>query len=133
ALVQVPAAPVTTKHDRNPVLSGTSQHFSYTFRANANLTAAVSLQVGGASQPWTFCLDNLSFKSGALLQPYVPATGPRVRVNQAGYFPFGPKGATLVTSATTPLRFRVLDQTDHPLYSGQSIPRGLDPTSGLNV
>jgi endoglucanase len=133
ALVQVPAAPFTTALDRNPVLGTTSQHFSYTFRASANLTAAVSLQVGGASQPWTFCLDNLSFKSGALLQPYVPATGPRVRVNQVGYFPFGPKGATLVTSAITPLRFRVLDQSDHPLYSGQSIPRGIDATSGLNV
>src|SRR4051812_36449704 len=56
ALVQVPAAPYTTALDRNPVLTSTNQHFSYTFSASADLTAAVSLQVGGASEPWTFCL-----------------------------------------------------------------------------
>ena len=34
----------------------------------------------------------------------MPDTGPRVRVNQVGYLPDGPKGATLVTDATEPLR-----------------------------
>ncbi|MEO8184707.1 MAG: glycoside hydrolase family 9 protein [Deltaproteobacteria bacterium] len=133
ALVQVPAAPFTTALDRNPVLTSTSQHYSYTFRATANLTAAVSLQVGGASEPWTFCLDNLSFLSGAVLQPYVPATGPRIRVNQVGYYPFGPKGATLVTGSALAVPFRVLDMRDHLLLSGQTLPRGVDATSGLNV
>jgi len=133
ALVQVPAPPYATALDRNPALSGTSQHFSYTFRATADLSAAVSLQVGGASQPWTFCLDNLSLKSGAVLVPYAPATGPRVRVNQVGYYPFGPKGATLVTAAATALPFRVLERNGHVSFSGRSIPRGVDASSGLNV
>jgi endoglucanase len=133
ALVQVPAPPYATALDRNPALTGTSQHYSYTFRATADLTAAVSLQVGGASQPWTFCLDNLSLKSGAVLQPYVPATGPRVRVNQVGYYPFGPKGATLVTSAASALPFRVLDANGHTQFYGRSVPRGVDASSGLNV
>ena len=31
---------------------------------------------------------------------YVPDTGPRVRVNQVGYLPKGPKNATVVTEAT---------------------------------
>jgi endoglucanase len=133
ALVQVPSAPFTTALDRNPVLTGTNQHFSYTFRANADLTAAVSLQVGGASEAWTLCLDNLSFVSGAVLQPYVPATGPRVRVNQVGYYPFGPKGATLVTGSALAVPFRVLDARDRLVFSGQTLPRGVDATSGLNV
>jgi len=133
ALVQLPAAPYTTALDRNPVLSGESQHYSYTFRAGASFSAAVSLQIGGASQPWQFCVDNLSLKSGAVLVPYAPNTGPRVRVNQVGYFPFGPKGATLVTASTTPLSFRVLGAGGASVGSGQSIPRGVDPTSGLNV
>jgi endoglucanase len=133
ALVQVPAPPYATALDRNPVLTGTSQHYSYTFRATADLTAAVSLQVGGASQPWTFCLDNLSLKSGAVLQPYVPATGPRVRVNQLGYYPFGPKGATLVTAETTALPFRVRDASGAVVFAGRSVPRGVDASSGLNV
>ena len=133
ALVQLPAAPYTTALDRNPVLAGQNQHYSYTFRASASFDAAVSLQIGGASQPWQLCVDNLSLKSGAVLVPYAPDTGPRVRVNMVGYFPFGPKGATLVTASTTPLAFRVLDASGASVGSGQSIPRGVDPSSGLNV
>jgi endoglucanase len=99
ALVQVPSPPYATALDRNPTLGVEVQHHSFTFTAGEDLTAAVSVQVGGASEPWTFCLDNLSLKSGATLVPYAPDTGPRVRVNQLGYLPAGPKGATLVTSA----------------------------------
>jgi endoglucanase len=84
ALVQVPSAPYATALDRNPTLTTDTQHFSYTFQASQDLTAAVSLQVGGASEPWTLCLDNFSLKSGATLVPYAPDTGPRVRVNQLG-------------------------------------------------
>lgn len=133
ALVQVPAAPYATALDRNPVLTTTTQHFSYTFRATADLTAAVSLQVGGASQPWTLCLDNFSLKGGAVLEPYVPKTGPRVRVNQVGYLPFGPKGATLVTGATTAVGFHLVDAEGNVVLRGQTVPHGTDPTSGLSV
>jgi endoglucanase len=133
ALVQVPSAPFATALDRNPVLGTALSHFSYTFQATQNLTAAVSLQIGGASQPWTFCLDNLSLKSGATLVPYAPDTGPRVRVNQLGYLPFGPKGATLVTPAVTPLRWRLLAEGGEVVARGRSEPHGVDATSGLNV
>jgi endoglucanase len=133
ALVQVPSPPFATPLERNPVLGTAAQHFSYTFQATQNLTAAVSLQVGGASQPWTFCLDNLSLKSGATLVPYAPNTGPRVRVNQVGYLPFGPKGATLVTAAEAPVGWRLLAEDGEALARGRSEPRGVDATSGLNV
>jgi endoglucanase len=131
ALVQLPATPFTTALDRNPVLTGTSQHFSYTFRATTSMTAAVSLQIGGASQPWSMCLDNFSLQSGAVLQPYVPQTGPRVRVNQLGYLPVGPKRATLVSSVSTPLPFRVLDAQGAARFSGQSVPRGCRSSSSI--
>jgi endoglucanase len=133
ALVQVPSPPYATELDRNPVLGTATQHFSYTFQAAQNLTAAVSLQVGGASEPWTFCLDNLSLKSGATLVPYAPDTGPRVRVNQVGYLPSGPKGATLVTAAEAPLRWRLLTESGRVVARGRSEPYGVDATSGLNV
>jgi endoglucanase len=133
ALVQVPSPPFATALDRNPVLGTAVQRFSYTFQATQNLTTAVSLQIGGASQPWTFCLDNLSLKSGATLVPYAPNTGPRVRVNQLGYLPFGPKGATLVTPAATPLRWRLLAEGGAVVARGRSEPHGVDATSGLNV
>jgi len=133
ALVQVPAAPFATALDRNPALSAELQHFSYTFRATADLTAAVSLQVGGSSEPWTFCLDNLSLKSGATIVPYAPDTGPRVRVNQVGYLPRGPKGATLVTASVEALPWRLRDEHGHVVARGKTAPYGADATSGLNV
>ena len=60
-------------------------------------------------------------------------TGPRVRVNQVGYLPLGPKGATLVTAATKPLAWQLLDAEQKLIAQGESVARGLDPTSGLNV
>jgi endoglucanase len=133
ALVQVPSPPFATALDRNPVLGAASQHFSYTFQATQNLTAAVSLQIGGASQPWTFCLDNLSLKSGATIVPYAPDTGSRVRVNQLGYLPFGPKAATLVSSAELPIDWRLLAESGEVIERGRSRPHGVDATSGLTV
>lgn len=133
ALVQVPAPPYATALDRNPVLTPQMQRFSYTFQAGADLTAAVSLQVGGATEPWSFCLDNLSLKSGAVIQPYRPVTGPRVRVNQVGYLPHGPKGATLVTAAPHPLVWRLLDAEGRAVARGRTRPAGVDATSGLEV
>jgi endoglucanase len=133
ALVQVPSAPYATALDRNPGLGTDLRHFSYTFRAAADLTAAVSLQIGGASEPWRFCVDNLSLKSGAAIIPYAPETGPRVRVNQVGYLPFGPKGATLVTAADVPLDWRLLAESGAVVARGSSRPLGSDATSGLNV
>jgi endoglucanase len=133
ALVQVPAPPYATALDRNPVLGTEAQHFSYTFRGTADLVAAVSLQLGGASEPWSFCVDNLSLKSGVIIPAYAPNTGPRVRVNQVGYLPLGPKGATLVTEAGSALAWRLLDHRGQAVAQGQSEPRGIDATSGLNV
>jgi endoglucanase len=133
ALVQVPAPPYATALDRNPTLGAELQHYSFTFTATQDLTTAVSLQLGGASEPWTFCIDNLSLKSGATIVPYAPDTGPRVRVNQVGYLPFGPKGATLVTSAEEPVDWRLLTDGGHAVARGRSLPRGVDATSGLNV
>jgi len=133
ALVQVPEPPYATALDRNPTLGAELQHYSFTFRATADLTAAVSLQVGGASEPWTFCLDNLSLKSGATIVPYAPDTGPRVRVNQVGYLPHGPKGATLVSGATEALPWRLRTEGGEVVARGETRPFGLDATSGLNV
>jgi endoglucanase len=133
ALVQVPAPPYATALDRNPTLGPELQHYSYTFTGSANLAAAVSLQVGGASEPWTLCVDNLSLKTGATIVPYAPNTGARVRVNQLGYLPFGPKGATLVTSAEAAVPWRLLNEDGRQLARGRTAPGGVDATSGLNV
>ncbi|MGH9884179.1 MAG: carbohydrate binding domain-containing protein, partial [bacterium] len=44
----------------------------------------VVFQIGGKG-PFTICVDNISLQGGVAAPPYVPDTGPRVRVNQIGY------------------------------------------------
>ena len=64
----------------------------------------------------------------------MPDTGPRVRVNQVGYLPGGPKDATVVTDAH---RRRCRGSCGTPagavVASGTTTPRGVDAASGQNV
>ncbi len=92
-----------------------------------------AFQVGGASAPWTLCLDNVSLLGGTELPGYEPEVGPRVKVNQVGYLTYGPKNATLVTEATDALPWELHDSAGAPVASGTTAPAGLDASSGLNV
>jgi len=92
----------------------------------------LGFQFGGKPN-FTFCIDNVSLKGGQPVQPYKPDTGPRMRVNQVGYLPHGPKAATLVTTATTAVPWTLNDATGKTVRSGVTTPRGVDPTSGQNV
>jgi endoglucanase len=131
ALVQNPTT-YATFSDRNPSLSPTPAHYSYTFTAGSSLDAAeLALQLGGASAAWTLCMDNVSLLAGAAPYVYTPDTGPRVRVNQLGYLPYGPKVATLVSDATDGLEWQLVSDTGQVVRSGQTAPQGLDLTSGV--
>ncbi|MEV8511876.1 glycoside hydrolase family 9 protein [Dactylosporangium sp. NPDC051484] len=57
----------------------------------------------------------------------------RVRVNQVGYLTDGPKEATVVTTKTTPLPWRLRDAAGTVVARGSTTPRGVDATSGQNV
>jgi len=136
ALVGLSDAPFTTATDQAPQLTTSMQTFTYTFTANADwaTTGQVAFQVGGKSaDPWTFCLDNVSLAGGAAPPVYKPDTGPRVRVNQVGYLPQGPKDATVVTTATTALPWQLHNASGTVVASGMTTPRGVDATSGQNV
>lgn len=124
-----------TLTDQNPALTTTTTHFDYPFSAWEDLpTGQVAFQVGGKSAtPWTFCVDNVSLVGGQAPPVYTPDTGPRVRVNQVGYLPRGPKSATLVTEATTPMPWQLRSSAGDVVASGTTTPKGTDPTAGLNV
>ena len=92
----------------------------------------LGFQFGGKPN-FTFCIDNVSLVGGQPVQPYKPDTGPRMRVNQIGYLPRGPKAATLVTTATTAVPWTLNDATGKVVRSGLTTPRGVDPTSGQSV
>ena len=87
----------------------------------------------GGKPPFAFCIDNVSLVGGDPLPPYRPDTGPRMRVNQVGYLPHGPKAATLVTGATQAVPFTLADSTGRIVHTGLTRPRGVDPSSGQNV
>lgn len=92
----------------------------------------IVFQIGGKGA-FTICVDNISLQGGVTAPPYVPDTGPRVRVNQIGYLPFGPKRATIVTSAATAVPWQLRNAAGSIVRSGMTTPRGLDATSGQTV
>jgi endoglucanase len=134
ALAGQASSPYTTYQEWQPALTPAVTHFKFIFTSTVTDAAAqLAFQVGGKSAtPWTFCLDNVVFKTTTESTAYVPDTGPRVRVNQVGYLPAGPKGATVVTTATKPIVWALM-QDGAAVAAGVTSPKGTDPTSGLNV
>ena len=66
-------------------------------------------------------------------KPYLPNTGPRVRVNQVGYLPDGPKDATVVTAVVNPVHWQLRNAAGAAVATGDSTPRGFDASSGQKV
>ncbi|MFJ7114016.1 glycoside hydrolase family 9 protein [Streptomyces albogriseolus] len=134
AIVGLQVAPYDTYYEVSPQLSVSGDTYAYTFTAPADTEQAqVGFQLGGSPDPWRFCVDDVSLLGGVAPEPYEPDTGPRVRVNQVGYLPAGPKNATLVTDATRKLAWQLKDGTGRVVRTGWTVPRGVDASSGQNV
>ncbi len=134
AIVGLADAPYDTWYEVTPALGESGTTYSATFTAPVDSTRAqVAFQVGGAADPWRFCLDDVSLLGGVPPEVYEPDTGPRVRVNQVAYLPDGPKNATLVTDAITRLPWRLRDAAGRTVAHGWTVPRGLDVSSGQRV
>ena len=94
AVLQVPAAPVTTTFNKTAALTTTPKTFQFTGNSTtANLHAQLSFQQGGATQPFTLCLDDVSLTGGAIPPGGGRDFGSPVRTNQYGYAVHGPKKA----------------------------------------
>jgi endoglucanase len=134
ANVQLGQDPFTSYLFREVALTPQTQSFEYTFTASADTEAAQAVfHIGANANAYNLCIDNVSLRGGEPEAPYEPDTGPRVRVNQVGYLPFGPKNATIVTDATGVLPWELRDADGDVVASGQSLPRGVHPASGQNV
>ncbi|WP_239091044.1 glycoside hydrolase family 9 protein [Asanoa iriomotensis] len=132
--VQLGAEPYTGYFSRDLALTPAGDHYEFTFTAPDDTPAGqVAFQVGANPAGYRLCLDNVSLRGGEAEPPYVPDTGPRVRVNQVGYLPDGPKRATLVTDATTALPWQLQNSAGVVVRSGTTTPRGTDAASGQNV
>jgi endoglucanase len=134
AAVQLNEEPWTAALAEAVALTPAGDTFTYTFTSPVSSeNAQVVLQVGGNPEAYEFCLDNVSLLGGEEEPPYAPDTGPRVRVNQVGYLPAGPKNATLVTDATEAMAWQLKDADGDVVADGQTAPRGVDSASGQNV
>ncbi|CAM5613911.1 Endoglucanase OS=Streptomyces tendae OX=1932 GN=GUR47_04615 PE=3 SV=1 [Streptomyces tendae] len=134
AIVGLSVSPYDTYYEISPQLSVSGNSYSYTFTSPVDTTQGqVGFQLGGTPDAWRFCVDDVSLLGGVAPEPYVPDTGPRVRVNQVGYLPSGPKNATLVTDATTRLPWQLKNDAGRVVDHGWSAPRGVDASSGQNV
>ena len=134
ANVQLNEEPWTSFLAREIELTPQMQRFEYTFTATADTEhAQFVFHLGGDAAEHRFCLDDASLIGGEEEPPYVPDTGPRVRVNQVGYLPHGPKNATLVTDATEALSWELKNADGEVVASGETTPRGTDAASGQNV
>ncbi|MEV0430749.1 glycoside hydrolase family 9 protein [Micromonospora sp. NPDC050495] len=134
AVLQLGSAPYTTYAEAGATATPSAVHVDKTFTAPAdNPSAQLIFQVGGSADAQTICLDNVSLRGGEAAPPYEPNTGPRVRVNQVGYLPGGPKHATVVTDATDPLPWQLRSAAGTVVADGQSTPRGVDAASGQPV
>ncbi|MEU9652322.1 cellulase [Streptomyces sp. NPDC048110] len=134
AIVGLSVSPYDTYYEISPQLSVSGNTYSYTFTSPVDTTQGqVGFQLGGTPDAWRFCVDDVSLLGGVAPEPYVPDTGPRVRVNQVAYLPSGPKNATLVTDATSRLRWQLKNDGGRVVAHGWSRPRGVDASSGQNV
>ncbi|MFJ6463955.1 glycoside hydrolase family 9 protein [Streptomyces sp. NPDC091387] len=132
--VQQATEPYTTDLSATDTISAEATPVTHVFTAAADRDdAQVAFQIGGNDDAATFCLDDVSLRGGAEPPVYVPDTGSRVRVNQVGYLPRGPKNGTLVTDATTPLPWTLKAADGTTAATGTTVPGGEDPTSRQHV
>ncbi|WP_086790102.1 glycoside hydrolase family 9 protein, partial [Crossiella equi] len=90
----------------------------------------VSVQAGGASAPYTLCLHAVSLTGGAIPPGGGWDYGSPVRVNQYAYAVDGPKRATVVHTATTPLPWWLRAASGRVVARGQTRVHGADEASG---
>ncbi|MDX2598262.1 glycoside hydrolase family 9 protein [Streptomyces sp. WI03-4A] len=134
AVVGLQVSPYDTWYEASPEPQAGDGAYAYTFTSPVDTTLAqVAFQAGGSPDPWRLCLDDVSLLGGVPPEVYEPDTGPRVRVNQVAYLPAGPKDATLVTGAASPLPWRLRDAGGRTVARGRTVPRGTDVSSGQNV
>ncbi|HEX2870709.1 MAG TPA: glycoside hydrolase family 9 protein [Polyangiaceae bacterium] len=113
---------------------------AFTMGQADDATAEFAFHIGGsmarADLPFKVCIDDVrlddpEFTPGASSASAGPA--PKLLVNQLGYLPGAAKVATLVTSATAPLDWELLDSAGKAVAQGKTTPFGKDAASGEAV
>jgi endoglucanase len=134
AVLQLPTAPFTTTLNKTAAVTGTPKTFQFTGTStSADLHAQLSFQQGGATQPFTLCLDDVSLTGGAIPPGGGREFGSPVRTNQYGYAVHGPKKASVVDASVTPVQWRLLNSSGAVVKTGRTHVQGTDAASGDHV
>ena len=135
ALVQKGSEPWTAEGQITRRLLTEKQTSSEDFvAAETHSEAQLAFQLGGADEPWRFCLHSASLLSDP--KPAAEAASnaaSAIRINQLAYFPDAPKHATLVRKDRSRVEWKLLSASGETVASGLSKAQGFDPSSGLDV
>jgi endoglucanase len=130
-------APYTDYWTKLVKLSTEKREFAYEFEVDKpdDPTVELAFHFGGhmiqGEGPFDICFDDI-----VLSEPdFTPApkaakvAAPAVRVNQVGYLPKQKKIAVVVTTATEPLDWKLLDASGKEVATGKTTPYGVDASS----
>lgn len=122
-------------------LTAEPQEFAYAFKMDRDSDPTVELAFHGGGRmiqgegPIDICFDDVVL-SDPQFTPPPPAPKvvlPSVRVNQMGYLPGYAKLATLVSEATAPLAWQLLDASGKAVANGNTSVVGKDVSAGESV
>jgi endoglucanase len=113
------------------------KQFAYKFKMSRpdDATAEFALHFGGhmiqGTGPIDLCFDDFVLSDPDFVPPPPPKAVviPKLRVNQLGYVPSFGKYAVLLSDAKDPLDFQVVDASGKVVFSGKTVPRGVDADS----
>jgi endoglucanase len=131
AVLQLQASPFTTVMNKAAALTATPKTFVFTANSTVtNTRGQMSFQMGGATEAYTLCVDDVSVTGGVIPPGGIRDLGSPVRVNQHGYLVTGPKRATIVNDSAVPLPWQLLSSASVVVATGSTQVYGADAMSG---
>lgn len=132
--LQLAEPPHTSTIAERVALTGETRSFEFTGTSSVDTRhAQLSFRTGGATEPYTLCVDDVSLTGGVIPPGGGRDFGSPVRVNQHGYAASGPKRASIVNSSAEPVRWSVRDEGGDVVAKGHTRVRGDDAMSGDHV
>jgi endoglucanase len=130
--------PYTDYWSRQLDLSEQPKSFAYKFAMSRpdDATAEFALHFGGhmiqGQGPIDLCFDDFVLSDPEFTPPPPPKAVllPKIRVNQLGYIPSFAKIAVVLKEGSDPAVFELLDATGKAVFTGKTVPVGLDADSG---
>jgi endoglucanase len=134
AAVALAVPPSTTMFNRAAALTSTPRAFEFTGTSTvSDIHGQVGFQMGGATEPYTLCIDDVSLTGGAIAPGGGWDYGSPVRVNQHGYPAAEAKRASIVDPSLRPVPWQLRDSSGAVVAQDDTRVFGADLASGDHV